>query len=109
MRAREIGRRGFVTSEFYRAIAVIGVLAAIAIPAYFDYSTRARISEGLVVVAVARDAVAKAFEAGGPADMSKPAITGWSPPVPTGNVAGVSIARSGTVTVLYSGEAASRQ
>jgi type IV pilus assembly protein PilA len=48
-------------------IAVVGILAAIAIPAYQDYTIRAQVSEGLVLAAPAKVAVADSFSKDGAA------------------------------------------
>ena len=48
---------GFTMIELMIVVAVVGTLAAIAIPAYQDYSIRAQISEGLVLAAQAQTAV----------------------------------------------------
>jgi len=39
-------QRGFTLLELMFAVGIVGVLAAIALPVYFDYSTRAKVSEG---------------------------------------------------------------
>ena len=54
-------QQGFTLIELMIVVAIIGILAAIAIPAYQDYTIRAQVSEGLNLAAAAKAAVAEDF------------------------------------------------
>jgi type IV pilus assembly protein PilA len=54
-------QHGFTLIELMIVVAIIGILAAIAIPAYQDYTIRAQVSEGLNLAAAAKAAVAESF------------------------------------------------
>jgi type IV pilus assembly protein PilA len=52
-------QKGFTLIELMIVIAIIGILAAIAIPAYQDYTVRARVSEALVTLGPLKSAVSE--------------------------------------------------
>src|SRR6056297_383852 len=58
-------QQGFTLIELMIVVAIIGILAAIAIPAYQDYTIRAKVTEGLNTVAVARTSVAEYWNTNG--------------------------------------------
>ena len=56
-------QKGFTLIELMIVIAIIGILAAIAIPAYQDYTIRAKVSEGLNLAATVKLAVTETYAA----------------------------------------------
>ena len=58
-------QKGFTLIELMIVIAIIGILAAIAIPAYQDYTVRAKVSEVLVAGSSVKSAISEGFQTNG--------------------------------------------
>src|SRR5262245_29996708 len=56
-------QKGFTLIELMIVVAIIGILAAIALPAYQDYTVRAKVSELLLAASSARTAITEAYQA----------------------------------------------
>jgi type IV pilus assembly protein PilA len=73
-------QKGFTLIELMIVVAIVGILAAIALPAYQDYTIRARVSEAAAAAGACKTAVAEyyASNAALPADTSTAGCSGTS-------------------------------
>jgi type IV pilus assembly protein PilA len=72
-------QQGFTLIELMIVVAIVGILAAIAIPAYQDYTVRAKVTEGLSLANSAKILVEDTFTSGGTPAMAT-ILTGWTTP-----------------------------
>jgi type IV pilus assembly protein PilA len=94
-------QQGFTLIELMIVVAIIGILAAIAIPAYQDYTIRAKVTEGIGLADAAKTAVSEAYQSSDLAGVT--ALAGSFIPLASKYVTGVTIGGTGIITVTYSG------
>ncbi len=89
-------QKGFTLIELMIVVAIIGILAAVAIPAYQDYTKRAKVTEGLSLAGSAKTAVAENASNGAKYSL------GWATPEATANVKTVAVDdTTGEITITY--------
>jgi type IV pilus assembly protein PilA len=101
-------QQGFTLIELMIVVAIIGILAAVALPAYQDYTKRAHVSEGINLAASAKTAVTEYYvsQAAWPASNTKAGLADAS------NISGNAVtsvaigATGGTITVTYNDKVA---
>ena len=94
-------QQGFTLIELMIVVAIIGILASLAIPAYQSYTIRAQISEGLNLAAPLKNAMASFYNENGsfPADNDEAALE--TPTDYAGNYIESMTVNNGVVEILY--------
>ena len=63
-------QQGFTLIELMIVVAIIGILAAVALPAYQDYTIRAKVSEVILAMSACRTSITEVYQSGGTAPVA---------------------------------------
>jgi type IV pilus assembly protein PilA len=66
-------QKGFTLIELMIVVAIIGILAAVALPAYQDYTVRAKMSEVILAMSACRTSITEVYQSGG----TGPGVNNW--------------------------------
>ena len=98
-------QKGFTLIELMIVVAIIGILAAVALPAYQDYTVRAKVSEIVLAASTCRTAVTEAVQTGGGTSLPAAGDYGCESSTQVSKyVASVATGANGVITVTATGD-----
>ncbi|MFI5443784.1 pilin [Polaromonas sp. UC242_47] len=100
-RSMQMVQKGFTLIELMIVVAIIGILAAVALPAYQDYTVRAKVSEVILAASSCRTAITEAVQTAQQVDISSSLPSACSFTL-TKYVASGSVDGNGVITVIGS-------
>ena len=93
-------QQGFTLIELMIVVAIIGILAAVALPAYQDYTVRAKMSEVILAASACRTTISETWQSGG----TTPGINNWGCEGATSKyVGGITTTADGAISVTAQG------
>jgi type IV pilus assembly protein PilA len=95
-------QKGFTLIELMIVVAIIGILAAVALPAYQDYTVRAKMSEVILAMSACRTTITEVYQTGGTPPLADQwgcgELLGGGTPIVTKYVAGLATDVNGKIT-----------
>jgi type IV pilus assembly protein PilA len=99
-------QQGFTLIELMIVVAIIGILAAVALPAYQDYTVRAKVSELMLAMSTPKTCISEAYQVAGGSTVPT-VVSADCSVVAAGKVTGATVTTAGVISVAGSTAASS--